>query len=151
MSCDQTTQGPNKSRALPSASRLPHSALRIPHSAFTLFEVLVALGVFVIAVTGLAMALESAVQAAFEARGRALARVVLESRLAVAMADPPNGRRVIEARDNNGIRVEETLDPFPAQTTNGTPITGLWTLKITADLDKDGGGKESAEILLFKP
>lgn len=129
----------------------PHSAFRSPPSAFTLFEVLVAMGVFVIAVTGLALALESAVQAAFEARGRALCRVALESRLAVAMADPPNGRRIIEARDNHGIRVEEALDPFEARTTNGTPITGLYTLKITADFGSLGAGKESAEILLYKP
>jgi hypothetical protein len=67
------------------------------------------------------------------------------------MADPPNGRRVIEARDHQGIRVEETLDPFEAQTTNGVPITGLWKLKITADFGSDRGGKESAEILIYKP
>lgn len=110
-----------------------------------------ALGVFAMAVTGLALALDSAVGAAFEARSRALARTALESRLAVAMADPPNGRRVIEARDNQGVRVEETLDPFEAQTTNGVAITGLWKLKITAEFDKSAGGKESADILIYRP
>jgi len=121
----------------------------IRSSGFSLFEVLVALGVFAMAVTGLALALDSAVGAAFEARGRALARIALESRLSVAMADPPSGRRVIEARDNQGIRVEESLDPFEAQTTNGVPITGLWKLKVTADFGS--GGKESADILIYRP
>jgi len=121
-------------------------------SAFTLFEVLIALGVFAIAVTGLAMALESAVQAAFEARERALSRIVLESRLSAVMSDPPaNGRRVIEARDNNGIRVEETMDAFEAKTTNGTPVTGIWKLKITADFGRGKKGQETAEILLYRP
>ena len=136
-----------------SAGEIP-SAFRIPpsHFAFTLFEVLIALGVFAIAVTGLAMALDSAVQAAFEARERALSRIVLESRLSAAMSDPPvNGRRVIEARDNNGIRVEETMDVFEAKTTNGTPVTGIWKLKITADFGRGKKGQETAEILLYKP
>ncbi|TSA35699.1 MAG: hypothetical protein D4R65_03785 [Verrucomicrobiaceae bacterium] len=141
--------------ARPSDAKRPNSAFRSPPSefaAFTLFEVLIALGVFAIAVTGLAMALDSAVQAAFEARERALSRIVLESRLSAAMSDPPvNGRRVIEARDNNGIRVEETMDVFEAKTTNGTPVTGIWKLKITADFGRGKKSQEKAEILLYKP
>jgi type II secretion system protein I len=131
------------------------SEFRVPNSefaGFTLFEVLIALGVFAIAVTGLAMALDSAVQAAFEARERALSRIVLESRLSAAMSDPPvNGRRGIEARDNHGIRVEETMDVFEAKTTNGTPVTGIWKLKITADFGREKKGQEKAEILLYRP
>jgi type II secretory pathway pseudopilin PulG len=133
--------------ALKTENRKPKTS-----SAFTLFEVLIALGVFAIAVTGLAIALDSAVQAAFEARERALARIMLESRLSAAMSDPPlNGRRVIEARDNNGVRVEETLDVFEAKTTNGTPVPGLWKLKITADAGRGNAGRETAEILIYKP
>jgi len=137
------------------AFRIPHSTFHIaprPRGAFTLFEVLVALGVFAIAVTGLAIALDSAVMAAFDARERALARMVLESRLSAVLSDPPaGGRRVIEARDNNGVRVEETMEQFEAKTTNGTLVTGLWKLKVTADWDRRDKSKETAEILLFKP
>ena len=104
------------------------------------------------AVTGLAIALDSAVMAAFEARERALARMVLESRLSAVLSDPPlTGSRVIEARDNNGIRVEETMEQFEAKTTNGVPVTGLWKLKVTADWDRRDKSKETAEILLFRP
>jgi len=123
-----------------------------PRRAFTLFEVLVALGVFAVAVTGLAIALDSAVMAAFEARERALARIVLESRLSAIMSDPPvAGGRVLEARDNNGVRVEEVMEPFEAKTTNGTPVTGLWKVKISADWGRRDKSKETAEILLFRP
>ena len=107
---------------------------------------------FAIAVTGLAIALDSAVMAAFEARERALARMVLESRLSAVLSDPPmGGSRVIEARDNNGIRVDETMEPFEVKTTNGVPVTGLWKLKVTADWGSRDKGKESAEILLYRP
>ena len=135
--------------------RISHFAFPIaPRSrgAFTLFEVLIALGVFAITVTGLAIALDSAVMAAFEARERALARMVLESRLSAVLSDPPlTGSRVIEARDNNGIRVEETMEQFEAKTTNGVPVTGLWKLKVAADWGRRDKSKETAEILLFRP
>jgi len=119
-------------------------------SAFSLFEVLIALGVFAIAVIGLAVALDSAVQAAFEARGRAFARMQLESRLSACLADPPlQGKRVIEARDNHGVRVTETLEPYEVKTTNGDLVPGLWKLKILADW---GAKKtETADILLYRP
>ena len=119
--------------------------------AFTLFEVIIALGVFAIAVTGLSIALQSAVDAALMARQRALSRVVIESRLATAMSDPPtDGRREIEGQTNNGIHVLETLEQAEIQTTNGTLLPGMWTLKVTADW-KGSAGNETAEILLYRP
>jgi len=140
------------SKMRPAGRRTSAGGTPAPRGAFTLFEVLIALGVFAIAVTGLAIALDSAVMAAFEARERALARMVLESRLSAVLSDPPlTGSRVIEARDNNGIRVEETMEQFEAKTTNGVPVTGLWKLKVTADWDRRDKSKETAEILLFRP
>lgn len=119
--------------------------------AFTLFEVLIALGVFAIAVTGLALALQSAVDAALSARQRALARLVIESRLASAMTDPPlDGRREISAKTNNGIGVLETFEQTEIKTTNATILPGMWKLKVTADYGRYGG-KESAEILIYRP
>jgi type II secretory pathway pseudopilin PulG len=134
---------------------IPNSTFRTalrPSGAFTLFEVLISLGVFAIAVTGLAIALDSAVMAAFEARERALARVVLDSRLSAVMSDPPvTGRRTIDARDNNGVRVDEVMEKFEAKATNGVPVTGLWKIRITADWGRRDKSKETAEILFFRP
>ena len=118
---------------------------------FTLFEVLVALGVFAIAVTGLAIGLQSAVEAALSARQRALARFVIESRLAAAMTDPPlDGRRTIDARANNGVAVEETFERIELQDTNGQIIPGMWKLQVTAKFSADGT-TERAEIMVFRP
>ncbi len=118
---------------------------------FTLFEVLVALGVFAIAVTGLAIALQSAVEAALGARERALARFMIESRLAAAMTDPPlDGRREIDGRTNNGISVVETFEQVELTDTNGQIIPGMWKLQVVAELGR-GGSKERAEILVFRP
>ncbi len=118
---------------------------------FTLFEVLIALGVFAIAVTGLAIGLQSAVEAALSARQRALARLVIESRLAAAMTDPPlNGKRTIDARANNGVSVEESFEQIELKDTNGQIIPGMWKLQVTAKFSTDGTA-ERAEIMVFRP
>ena len=119
--------------------------------AFTLFEVLVALGVFAVAVTGLALALQSAMDAALNARERMLARTMIESRLAAAMANPPlDGRREIDARTNSGIRVLETFEQAEIRNTNNAILPGMWKLKVTAEPAR-GGIKEIAEILVYRP
>jgi type II secretion system protein I len=119
--------------------------------AFTLFEVLIALGVFAMAVTGLALALQSAVDAALNARSRMLARTMIESRLASAMANPPlDGRREIDGRTNNGMHVLETFEQAEIQDTNSAILPGMWRLKVTAEPGR-GGIKEMAEILVYRP
>jgi type II secretion system protein I len=118
---------------------------------FTLFEVLIALGVFAIAVTGLAIGLQSAVEAALSARQRALARFVIESRLAAAMTDPPlDGKRTIDGSTNNGISVVETFEQVELQDTNGQIIPGMWKLHVAAEFGRDPT-KEQAEILVYRP
>jgi type II secretory pathway pseudopilin PulG len=116
-----------------------------------LFEVLIALGVFAIAVTGLAIGLQSAVEAALSARQRALARFVIESRLAAAMTDPPlDGKRTIDGATNNGISVVETFEQVELQDTNGQIIPGMWKLHVAAEFGRDPT-KEQAEILVYRP
>ena len=117
---------------------------------FTLFEVLIALGVFAIAVTGLAIGLQSAVEAALSARQRALARFVIESRLAAAMTDPPlDGKRTIDGSANNGISVVETFEQVELQDTNGQIIPGMWKLQVVAKIGKTES-EERAEILVYR-
>jgi type II secretion system protein I len=117
---------------------------------FTLFEVLIALGVFAIAVTGLAIGLQSAVEAALSARQRALARFVIESRLAAAMTDPPlDGKRTIDGSTNNGISVVETFEQVELQDTNGQIIPGIWKLQVVARIGKTES-EERAEILVYR-
>ena len=110
-----------------------------------------ALGVFAVAVTGLALALQSAVDAALNARARMLARTIIESRLAAAMADPPmNGSREIDPRSNSGISVLETFEQTEIRNADGTILPGMWKLVVTAG-PLPSGGKERAEILIYKP
>ena len=116
---------------------------------FTLFEVMIALGVFAIAVVGLITALNTAMQAALEVRQRAQIRQELESRIALRQAIPlDNEKLVIEAKNNHGIRVEETIVPHPVTNKDGEELPNIKKLTITAMLDQQS---DSASILVNQP
>jgi prepilin-type N-terminal cleavage/methylation domain-containing protein len=119
---------------------------------FTLFEVLIALGVFALAVVGLATALDTALQAALEVRQRSMLRAELESQLATRMGVPLStlgkDSLVLEAKENRGIRVEENVIPNPVTDQNGEEIDTIKKLTITASV---GNQSESATILVNQP
>ncbi|MCE9542940.1 MAG: prepilin-type N-terminal cleavage/methylation domain-containing protein [Verrucomicrobia bacterium] len=123
---------------------------RSHRSAFTLFEVLIALAVFMLAVTGLAVALDTALQAALEVRQRSFCRSELESRLAYCQANPPplGAPRILEASQNHGVRVAESLAPYRVKNGKRLEVTGLKKLTITT---KSGTQSDRAEILLNLP
>lgn len=116
---------------------------------FTLFEVLIALGVFAIAATGLAMALQAVVDGALAARQRMAARHMIESQLAASYANPPKeGARELDPDTNGGIRLVETMEPAELVDTNGATIPGMWKLRIEATWEDS---TEGAEVLVFRP
>ena len=118
-------------------------------SGFTLFEVLIALAVFAMAVTGLAMALESIVQTALEARQRTLSRLELESRLAYDMVNPPiEGDRTLSAEKNHGFNITESATQENLEDAEGEPLTGLYRLKISSTI---GNNTDSLETLIYHP
>ena len=117
---------------------------------FTLFEVLIALAVFMLAVTGLAIALNTALQATLEVRQRSFCRLELESRLAFCQANPPpvGTPRILEASKNHGVKVEESLAPYPVKNAKGIEVQGLKKLTIKTT---SGNQTDTAEILLNLP
>jgi hypothetical protein len=118
--------------------------------AFSLFEILIALGIFALAFMGLALSLDSAITAGLEARGISRMRAEMDNRLAFCLAQPPDPGvpRVIEAKENRGVKVEETLEPFIAQNREEEELPGLWLLKIKVGMD---GAEQMAETLLYIP
>jgi type II secretion system protein I len=116
---------------------------------FTLLEVLLALGVFALAAVGLIVAIDTALRAALSVRDRSMARRELESRLAYCLADPPGpSKRVLTPEQNHGVRVEETLVPWPMKNGDGKEVGGMKKLTI---LTGTGDSAEKAEILLYRP
>ena len=127
----------------------PTNSCNLQQSGFTLFEVMIALAVFAIAVTGLMIALDGIVDIAIDARERALSRIELESRLAYNMVDPPlNEDRKIEAKDNRGIAVEESIIPLQVKDKEDQDLPNLYTLTIKTDVH---GVKDSLETIIYHP
>jgi len=126
------------------ASRLQRAA------AFTIFEMVLAMAVFMLAFGGLVMALDATISAGVETRSVSQMRRSMESRLAYCRVDPPppNRPRVIEADENGGIKITESLEPYEAITMDEVALTGLWTLKMEAE---SGGFTTTAETLLYIP
>lgn len=120
------------------------------NAGFTLFEGLVALGIFALAFVGLAIALDAGIGAGIEARGSARLRRELDNRLSYCLVDPPleGQARIIEARDNRGIRVEERLERHEVTDTNGSPLNDFFKLTIQTEVD---GVKSSADTILYQP
>lgn len=118
--------------------------------AFSLFEILIALGIFAFAFMGLALALDTAITAGLEARSTSRMRAELENRLAFSMAQPPDPGvpRIIAAKENRGVEVEETLEPLLAKNREDQDLSGLWLLKIKVGMDDS---EETAETLLYIP
>jgi len=116
---------------------------------FTLLEVLLALGVFALAAVGLVVAIDTALRAALAVRERSMARRELESRIACCLADPPEqAKRVLTPDQNHGVRVEETVVPWPMKAGDGREVTGMKKLTI---ITGSGDSAEKAEILLYRP
>lgn len=125
------------------------SSLAGTKGAFTLLEVLLALGVFALAAAGLVVAIDTALRAALTVRERSMARRELESRLAYCLADPPGtAKRVLTPEQNHGIRVEETLVPWPMKDGTGKEVSGMKKLTVVTG---SGDSAEKAEILLYRP
>ncbi|GAB4179141.1 MAG: hypothetical protein Fur0032_19780 [Terrimicrobiaceae bacterium] len=124
--------------------------MRSPTSGFTLFEGLVALGIFALAFVGLAIALDAAIGAGIEAREVARLRRELDNRLSYCLVDPPlEGQpRIIDARENRGIRVEERLERHEVADTNGSPLNGFFKLTIQTEVN---GVKSTADTILYQP
>jgi type II secretory pathway pseudopilin PulG len=126
----------------------PHNGQGGRAEGFTLFEVLLALAVYAIAVIGLITALNTTIQSALEVRQRAMIRMELESRIAFRTGVPPDrDKLVLEARDNHGVRVEETLIPHPVRNKDGGELQNIKKLTITATIDNQS---ESTSILINK-
>ncbi len=116
---------------------------------FTLFEVLIALAIFALAVIGLATALNTALKVILEVRNSSRCRLELESRLAYCQANPPMRQpRITEADKNHGVRIEEVLVPYVAKDGKGNNVQGLQKLTITV---KSGSQSDKAEVLLYLP
>lgn len=124
------------------------------NAAFTLFEVLVALAVFVLAIGGLTMALNKTVEASAFLRDDAEIRRQMESWVDQAMAMPMTMLAQGQESEPDALGAVYYLVAEPAEIRNrdDEELTGLWWVTVRANWTDDAGKQEWQErFLRYEP
>lgn len=119
--------------------------------AFTLFEVLLALGIFGIAVVGMMAALNGTLDSAREARREQLVRQAIENRLAeLEGGDIREGERVTGEK-SPAITITESVRREPVHS-GRERLEGFWRIRVTAAWQDRGEWRsEEASVLRYRP
>lgn len=127
-------------------------ARRQPHG-FVLLEIIIALTIFAVAVTGLAVALHSALDASNRLRRQAAVRRGMESLLAEARQRPKREEMLLTRVDEGlGIEFHSELEELKWVNEKGNPVRGLYALRVTAkNLRRDTEPEDSAEVYVYRP
>ncbi len=120
--------------------------------AFTLFEVLLALGIFAISVLGMVGALNGVLDAAKEARTEQRVRTELENRLAAWEDGRIEAMERVTRQGVPPITFIESVQPEPVVSGNREPLNGFWRVKVTATWAAEGEERsEEASIVRYQP
>lgn len=123
------------------------------HRGYVLLEIIIALTVFAVVVTGLAGALHSSLDAANLLRRQAAIRRGLESILVEAKARPKREEMPMKNRDDAlGIEYHSELEELKWVNRRRQPVKGLYILRAVAtDLRLAKPLKETAEVYVYRP
>ena len=123
-------------------------------AAFSLLEIVIALTVFVIAITGLFSALQQiGMNSAAFAQDREI-QYGLEAILAEARHLPVSEMTFERVDETQGVRYTMTVEPANLANVDGEALDDLYLLRAAADFDSMGGGGtqiEAAEIYVYQP
>ena len=121
--------------------------------AYVLLELIIALTVFAIVITGLASALHSSLDAANLLRRQASIRRGLESILIEAKAKPKREEMPMTFRDDAlGIEFRSELEELKWVNRRRKPIQGLYILRAVAtDVRLSKRLNDTAELYVYRP
>ncbi|HEY5706883.1 MAG TPA: type II secretion system protein [Terrimicrobiaceae bacterium] len=132
----------------------PAGRLRLAEvSGFTLFEVLVALGLFAFAVVGLLAGIRAMADVADEARIASAVRQQMESRVAfMEVLRPANYEKTITVDFPKMTITEQMLPETVSRGEGKQPLAGLWRVRIRARWEVSGRhGEDEASFLRHDP
>lgn len=121
--------------------------------AYVLLEMIIALTVFAVVVSGLAQALHSSLDAANLLRRQSAIRHGLESILNEAKAKPKREEMAMTYRDDGlGIEFRSELEELKWINRRGRPVKSLYILRALAtDVHAGKPLKDTAEIYVYRP
>ena len=128
----------------------------ISHSqrgAYVLLEMIIALTVFAVVVSGLASSLHSSLDAANLLRRQAAIRRGLESILVEAKAKPKREEMALSYRDDAlGLEFRSELEELKWINRRGRPVKSLYILRALAtDLRASKPLDDTAEVYVYRP
>ncbi len=120
---------------------------------YVLLEIIIALTVFAVAVTGLAAVLHSSLDASNLLRRQASVRRGLEAILVEAKSKTKREEMIITYRDEGlGLEFKSELEEIKWNNRRGLPVKGLFTLRALAtDLRASKPLHDSAEVYVYRP
>ena len=120
---------------------------------YVLLEIIIALTVFAVAVTGLAAVLHSRLDASNLLRRQASVRRGLEAILVEAKSKTKREEMIITYRDEGlGLEFKSELEEIKWNNRRGLPVKGLFTLRALAtDLRASKPLHDSAEVYVYRP
>lgn len=120
---------------------------------YVLLEIIIALTIFAITVTGLATLLHSTLDSANLLRRQAAVRRGLESTLNEANARPKREEMTLSWRDEGlGIEFTSALEEVKWINRTGQPVKGLYLLTAEARNMKAGNEpRDKAELYVYRP
>ena len=121
--------------------------------AYVLLEMIIALTVFAVVVSGLASALHSSLDAANRLRRQASIRHGLESILVEAKAKPKREEMAMSYRDDAlGLAFRSELEEMKWINRRGRPVKSLYTLRALAtDLRTAKPFNDTATVYVYRP
>jgi len=120
---------------------------------YVLLEMIIALTVFAVVVTGLAQVLHSSLDAANALRRQAAIRRGLESVLVEAKSKPKREEMPMKYRDEGlGVEFRSELEELKWINRQRKAVTGLYVLRVLAtDIRLEKPIKETAEVYVYRP
>ena len=124
-----------------------------PLGGYVLLEIIIALTVFAVVVTGLAGLLHSTLDSANLLRRQAAIRRGMESLLAEARQKTKREEMLLTYRDEPlGIEFRSSLEEMKWINRSGQPVTGLFLLAAMAtDFRTDKPALDRAEVYVYRP
>lgn len=124
-----------------------------PARGFVLLEIIIALTVFAVAVTGLSVALHGALDASNRLRRQAALRRGMESTLAEARQMKKREEMQLQRTDEAlAMNYQTTLEELKWTNAAGNPVRGLYQLRVLArPAAAPDQIEDSAEIHVYRP
>ena len=122
-------------------------------TGYVLLEIIIALTVFAIVVTGLAAALHSSLDAANRLRRQAAVRRGLESILVEAKQKPKREEMLMTQKDDGlGVEYRSELEELKWVNRKRKPVKGLYILRAVAtDLRAAKPMHDAAQVYVYRP